>query len=623
MSRQEFRSWMEGYSIPSVINYAGRRLDTANAKKLADAIILTGAVLHDIADPYIISPLTNSRIHTQWCEKCLETDFFEFASFLKKFVNVWQNCSTLPRNIDNLLVPFKGEYSKRSIQVWTYPLIKFLEYYGETEGDTDLLLYLNTFSTAWTRVNLRLDVEATLLEDYISNEAYIDTVPRRPHLIRSLRAIIEEWLTGFHVESLPGHGPGGVSGLGRVSYAEKYRSFGVDERLDYMIRRVPGWEAFLDYAQVRLDRCSEVVFVPKSILTYRTISMEPSVLQFYQQAVKNDLYKWFSDHEYIRHHIKLENQVTSRELARKGSIDRTFATIDLSSASDLVSWTLVKELFQHTSLYVFLLGTRSTHTLLPNGERLPLRKFAPMGSALCFPIECLIFSAVVEYCYRYTGYQRSCSQWLVYGDDIICRSSMADHVIEILHELGFKVNTNKTFTSTSLPFRESCGGEYWNGTDISPYRLPRNFPGTRHVTVEDCDTLKDLANRLYFFKTARSIVLDSLFTIQPDVLFSSDGKLGVKSSHPTNFKTRRCFPKKGGGYTSNIPRNRSEVHIPVTRLVMKDVKGKEQDEDIRLLEWYRLTRDRTTLNEPVVARVSRTYPKVCRQYAPLWLLARE
>jgi hypothetical protein len=61
----------------------------------------------------------------------------------------------------------------------------------------------------------------------------------------------------------------------------------------------------------------------------------------------------------------------------------------------------------------------------------------------------------------------------VYGDDIIVRSDFADTAIQVLESVGLRVNTNKSFVHSL--FRESCGGEYYNGWDVTPVRL-RTLP---------------------------------------------------------------------------------------------------------------------------------------------------
>jgi len=125
-------------------------------------------------------------------------------------------------------------------------------------------------------------------------------------------------------------------------------------------------------------------------------------------------------------------------------------------------------------------------------------KFAPMGSALCFPIECYVFASVVELAFRMhydqasSGFLSGCS---VYGDDIICPSSIYDRVVDILHSLGFKVNASKSFSSGG--YYESCGVEYLYGALINAIKHPRSvLLCQQYVSPEQIGKISDLANTL-------------------------------------------------------------------------------------------------------------------------------
>lgn len=202
--------------------------------------------------------------------------------------------------------------------------------------------------------------------------------------------------------------------------------------------------------------------------------MEPVTLQYFQQGVMAELYEFIGNHRYLGGRIKLRDQSQNQELAKQGSIDNSLSTIDLSAASDSVSWALVKGVFTGTPLMKWLWATRSRNTLLPDGNTVKLLKFAPMGSALCFPVECLIFAAVLEYeAHKECRTSRKTpSFWSVFGDDLVVSKSITENVIRSLNEVGFLVNVDKSFTDG--PFRESCGKDYYEGIDVSStyYRLP-------------------------------------------------------------------------------------------------------------------------------------------------------
>ena len=232
----------------------------------------------------------------------------------------------------------------------------------------------------------------------------------------------------FCVNHVPGHGPGSTADCGRTMI-DKYLGYRVDARLTMLRSRVGGFPLSPRISS-GLARCSKTIFVPKSVSSLRTISMEPASLMWHQKGVRNALLLFISNKsKYLGRRLHFDDQSFNRDLAWEGSIDGSYATIDLSSASDTVSWPLVKEWFGHTCLYPWLLWTRSNLSRLPNGEVITLRKFAPMGSDLSFPIESIIFSAVTECAIMECGADPSRSRFVVYGDDIVVESEYAEQVM--------------------------------------------------------------------------------------------------------------------------------------------------------------------------------------------------
>jgi hypothetical protein len=206
--------------------------------------------------------------------------------------------------------------------------------------------------------------------------------------------------------------------------------------------------------------------VPKNIDISRTICTEPTLNMWYQLGLGNIL------RERLKSFFGIDLRYTpdiNRSMARLGSMDpegpRSFSTIDLESASDSISLTLVDELFPQwfSSILKYL---RSPISRLPDGSALTLNMVSTMGNGFTFPLQTLIFSAVVSAVYKQLGISKSRvdsdePQWSVFGDDIIVRSDAFDLVSQILELLGFKVNAEKSFNKG--PFRESCGCDYFLG----------------------------------------------------------------------------------------------------------------------------------------------------------------
>lgn len=237
---------------------------------------------------------------------------------------------------------------------------------------------------------------------------------------------------------------------------------------------------------------ARVVLVPKDSRGPRVISCEPSELMYVQQGLMRKLYGIVESHPMTAGHVNFSDQYVNRELARLSSIDGRCATLDLSDASDRVSLSLVREVFPSNWVRC-LEACRSEVTILPDKSEVKLKKFAPMGSSCCFPVEALVFWACAEAVMHISRHGlkplprkwKYESQVFVYGDDIICPSALAGGVIEGLELIGLKVNRSKSFLSG--PFRESCGGDYHKGYDVSPVRLRERFSsrGTGIIAAAD------------------------------------------------------------------------------------------------------------------------------------------
>lgn len=136
------------------------------------------------------------------------------------------------------------------------------------------------------------------------------------------------------------------------------------------------------------------------------------------------------------------------------------ATIDLSSASDTVSYRLV-ELLLPRQWFELLDSLRAPATSV-SGKRHYLQKFSSMGNGFTFELETLIFGAICRVVQRELGAEED--DTLVFGDDIIVPTRAARSVLALLRFFGFSPNERKTFLSGA--FRESCGGDFFNGVPV-------------------------------------------------------------------------------------------------------------------------------------------------------------
>jgi hypothetical protein len=275
------------------------------------------------------------------------------------------------------------------------------------------------------------------------------------------------------------------------SYSDYFYS-GASHLCDVMPGRIevpgnPATHVWLDHL-TEYTPCAKVLLVPKDARGPRLISCEPRETMWIQQGLLSKLVTCMEAHPLTSGLVNFTDQGINRYQAYRGSITRDLATLDLKDASDRVSLALVQALFPK-NWFECLFACRSPQTALPNGDIVALSKHAPMGSALCFPVMALtIWSlltatanmAQTEKSVRVSGrlqQSRKRFNWdvpvYVYGDDIIVPSSFAGVAKLVLESVGLTVNANKSYVHSS--FRESCGGEYYDGWDVTPIRL-RTLP---------------------------------------------------------------------------------------------------------------------------------------------------
>jgi len=210
---------------------------------------------------------------------------------------------------------------------------------------------------------------------------------------------------------------------------------------------------------------SRLTTVPKNEETERTIAIEPSGNMALQLAAG----KYLED---VLRSIGLDitcQQPKNKALACSGSLSDRLATIDLKSASDCIKPELV-QLLMPKRWHDLLVTLRSPETVLPNGETVPLKMISTMGNGYTFPLMTLLLVSLI-YGYRCTrGGPNLFIDWTstaVFGDDIIIPASEYAGFCKVLQGAGFIVNTDKSYSEG--PFRESCGGDYYKGWDVTPF----------------------------------------------------------------------------------------------------------------------------------------------------------
>lgn len=264
-----------------------------------------------------------------------------------------------------------------------------------------------------------------------------------------------------------------------------------------------------DLAEYTIIDYNKIATVPKSSDTDRPIGMEPSGNMFIQLGLGKMIRKRLK-----RFGIDLNNQETNRKMACSGSTHARYSTIDLSSASDTISYELVKELMP-ADWFEHLDKSRSEQSLISvsskKGTTITLQKFSSMGNGYTFELESLIFYAITL---ASINENAGCDDVSIFGDDIIIKPNMYHKVSAALESCGFSVNHSKSFRLG--PFKESCGGNYFRGIDITPIRIKKDIVDDMDIywlynsIVRQIERLQGLINHEDFHDVLR--YLESLLS---------------------------------------------------------------------------------------------------------------
>jgi hypothetical protein len=228
----------------------------------------------------------------------------------------------------------------------------------------------------------------------------------------------------------------------------------------FPIRMSEFWSAVLHPVEA-----NKVTFVPKNAQTERTIAIEPAMNLYLQLGVDGYVRKRLK-----RFYVDLDDQEHNQYLAMCGSIrehTKSFATIDLSMASDSLSLKLCEILLPH-DWYTYLCRLRSPYGKLGH-EIISYEKISSMGNGYTFAIESAVFTAIIYAVMKINRIPFLPENFSVFGDDLIVPTRIYYQVVEALRLCGFAINLDKTYNYG--PYKESCGTEWHNGRPIRPVYL--------------------------------------------------------------------------------------------------------------------------------------------------------
>lgn len=476
-------------------------------------------------------------------------------------------------------------------------------------GNTEVLRYLYSFLC----FGKKLEIEdpsfgQAALRGWLSVEDRLTSLKLADGDVATLRLILKTILPPLEFQDFrPKFGPGSVQERGvRGKHAKienlKYDhlinrfllnghlgNYGVEGESGTSVRQaLPAPDTWTPDKGIS-SRVSRLLFVPKNIKVARAICMEPNTLMFFQQGVLREICRCIKSSQ-LRYSIKLEDQLWNQQLCEIGSFSSEIDTLDLSAASDSVSWDLVKGIFP-ASWRIAMHATRSSSVYLPDGSERSVAKYAPMGSALCFPTQCIIFASVCIHAACWDSYEklRRCDsenvlppfeEWLtpsrirsahakfnrravlddgsgyqalgVYGDDICVDRRLSDIVIATLTRLGFEVNLEKSFRG-SQAFRESCGAYFLNGSNVTPlyYRVKGVQPSlTAEHVASQVHLINEAWDREYrnLYNHLRSTILrwgvepwlrNRTHAHNPIPYTDDPSTFGIMCKHPFNHHLKR------------------------------------------------------------------------------------
>ncbi len=331
--------------------------------------------------------------------------------------------------------------------------------------------------------------------------------PGLSNQLTTLQHVADRVISGFgsvlRDRLRPKHGPGAVADLrGGVSKylfpswpAKLEALFPADE---FAFANITAWEETYEDARAQGKFSSheppcKLIAVPKTQKGPRLIASEPTSHQWIQQALKRELERMVAASP-LKNCINFVDQSISGRAALQASQTGLQCTIDLSSASDRLSCWAVERFFRsNLDLLQHFHAARTRWLVNPIDKKQPkyvvLRKFAPMGCALTFPVQSIVYSIVaIAAVIHGRGWRvdkcsiESASRLVrVYGDDIIAPVDCFEGLTQVLAYLGLKVNTTKSF-STGF-FRESCGVDAYAGEDVTPAYVLEAYSESRPESV--------------------------------------------------------------------------------------------------------------------------------------------
>lgn len=390
--------------------------------------------------------------------------------------------------------------------------------------------------------------------------------------------------------------------------------------------------------------------VPKDSGGQRLIFKEATSSMMYQQTVFSVIVNHLEHNEFTRGQINFTDQTINQRLALESSSSSQghWATIDWKEASDRVAWHEVQNTFPSSFVELVKKG-RTQYFTIPEDkdpldqwdrsvrrlkhsyvgvdplytkyrgvrvvrhsvtyerfwiQRRPvyvLKKHAPMGSALCFPVMAMyIWAGAVQRimkelvmngeCER-NVFKHACSLVYVYGDDLIVPSEMAQPIIADLELLGMLANRSKTFTQAARGnvFRESCGVDTINGVDVTPVKFKAVFPLDQY-DISSVESWVEYTNRLAELGCLQAV------QVSHSIVHAAVGERLIGLLHNTDNPDAICFSRLVSSLTGwdklLYPSPRWNQHLQcyereciTSQPAQSFIKSTPKTESVQLMRW--------------------------------------
>jgi len=388
-------------------------------------------------------------------------------------------------------------------------------------------------------------LERAAYDDFLRCNAEVSKPCLDSFVVNNARVFIERALWRFTKEyvdvpqstldvgtllSLWKFGPGASNGVKGTHFVDKVKQkWTCTNRAEPIVKLVhytnPHLKQFFADSGTMCIDGSRITTVPKNQEKRRTIAIEPSGNMALQLAAG-----MYLEGALRRIGIDITTQADiNKSLAQSASLGDKLSTIDLKNASDMISIDLVRQLMPHD--WSELLQIIRSDEATVEGIQHKLNMISTMGNGFTFPLMTLIFVALY-YGYRCSvnkqkSFRLDFSEFGVFGDDIILPSDDFCGFCDVLVQAGLVINTEKSYQYG--PFKESCGGDFYNGANITPFYI-KDLSSKAHVYIALNQVLSWCGiQKVCFYNTLnylRSLIDGKLFLVP----FWSDDYSGVRTS---------------------------------------------------------------------------------------------